>query len=134
MCLSVPTALNEALKKEVERLKTATGEIMTHTEAYNMEMHHIYYPPPSSFFSHQPQPQQGDMQNIQLRQFHQVQSNMSRPRQLVLAAAQAHTFTDTLQQDPIGRLQGLDISGRSSHMVKPEGMTSISVSESSNRF
>ncbi|XP_041012910.1 bZIP transcription factor 18 [Juglans microcarpa x Juglans regia] len=126
-------ALNEALKKEVERLKAATGEIMTHTDAYNMEMHHISYPP-SSFFSRQPQPQPGDVQNIQMPQFHQFQSNTSRPHQPVLAAAQAHAYTDTLQQDPIGRLQGLDISGRSSHMVKPEGMTSISVSESSNRF
>ncbi|KAM3697672.1 hypothetical protein ACB098_06G130600 [Castanea mollissima] len=106
-------ALNEALKKEVERLKIATGEIMTHNDTtYNLGMHHVSYPS-SSFFSHQPQPQPA--------------------HQPLLAAAHSHAFTDMLQQDPLGRLQGLDISGRGSHMVKPEG-TSISVSESSNTF
>ncbi|KAB1217587.1 Transcription factor RF2b [Morella rubra] len=126
-------ALNDALKKEVERLKVATGETMTHTDSYNLGMDHLSYPP-SSLFSHQLQTQPGDLQNIQMPQFLQFQSNMSRPHQPLLAAVQSHAFTDMLQQDPIGRLQGLDISGRGSHMVKPEGMASISVSESSNRF
>ena len=128
------TALNEALKKEVERLKIATGEIMTHNDTtYNLGMHHVSYPS-SSFFSHQPQPQPGDPQNIQMPSpFHQFQSNTSTAHQPLLAAAHSHAFTDMLQQDPLGRLQGLDISGRGSHMVKPEG-TSISVSESSNSF
>lgn len=133
-CMPVPnTALNDALKKEVERLKVATGETMTHTDSYNLGMDHLSYPP-SSLFSHQLQTQPGDLQNIQMPQFLQFQSNMSRPHQPLLAAVQSHAFTDMLQQDPIGRLQGLDISGRGSHMVKPEGMASISVSESSNRF
>jgi hypothetical protein len=70
---------------------------------------------------------------MEMPQFHPFQSNMSTPHQPLLAAAHSHAYTDMLQQDPIGRLQGLDISGRSSHMMKPEG-TSISVSESSNRF
>ena len=128
------TALNEALKKEVERLKIATGEIMTHNDTtYNLGMHHVSYPS-SSFFSHQPQPQPGDPQNVQMPSpFHQFQSNTSTAHQPLLAAAHSHAFTDMLQQDPLGRLQGLDISGRGSHMVKPEG-TSISVSESSNSF
>ncbi|XP_030929267.1 bZIP transcription factor 18 [Quercus lobata] len=127
-------ALNEALKKEVERLKIATGEIMTHNDTtYNLGMHHVSYPS-SSFFSHQPQPQPGDSQNVQMPSpFHQFQSNTSTAHQPLLAVAHSHAFTDMLQQDPLGRLQGLDISGRGSHMVKPEG-TSISVSESSNSF
>ncbi|KAH8491692.1 hypothetical protein H0E87_023714 [Populus deltoides] len=36
-------ALNDALKKEVERLKFATGEIMTPTDSYNLGIQHIPY-------------------------------------------------------------------------------------------
>ena len=90
-------------------------------------MHPILYPT-SSFFS-----QQRDPQNMEMQQFHPFQSNMSTPHQPLHSAAHSHAFTDMLQQDPIGRLQGLDISGRGPHVMKPES-TSISVSESSNRF
>jgi hypothetical protein len=100
---------------------------MTHTDTYNLGMHPILYPT-SSFFS-----QQRDPQNMEMQQFHPFQSNMSTPHQPLHSAAHSHAFTDMLQQDPIGRLQGLDISGRGPHMMKPES-TSISVSESSNRF
>jgi hypothetical protein len=31
------------LKKEIERLKFATGEIMAPTDSYNLGMHHIPY-------------------------------------------------------------------------------------------
>ncbi|XP_015877571.2 transcription factor RF2b [Ziziphus jujuba] len=125
-------ALNEALKKEVERLKVATGEMLTHTDTYNLGMHQMPYAQ-SSFFSNQPQPGPGEPQNIQMPQFRSFQSNTSTSQQPLLAASRSHAFSEMLQQDPIGRLQGLDISSRSSHIVKHE-VTSISASESGSRF
>lgn len=123
-------ALNEALKKEVERLKIATGE-MTPSDRYNLGMHHIPYNQ-TSFFS-QPQAGTSGSQNIQVPQFHQFQPNMSNHHQPMLAAAQSHALSEMLQQDSLGRMQGLDISSRGSHLVKSEG-PSISASESSNTF
>ncbi|KAL5799782.1 hypothetical protein ACOSQ4_032666 [Xanthoceras sorbifolium] len=126
-------ALNEALKKEVERLKMATGEMMTHTDTYTLGMHHIPYNQ-SLFYPHQPQPGSGDPQNIQMPQFHPFQPNMSTSHhQPMLATAHSHAFSDMSQQDPLGRLQGLDINGRGPHLVKSEG-PSISASESSSTF
>ncbi|KAF5752624.1 Basic-leucine zipper transcription factor family protein isoform 2 [Tripterygium wilfordii] len=125
-------ALNEALKKEVERLKIATGEMMTPSDSYNLGMHHIPYSQ-SSFFPHQPQGGPVDSPNVQMPQFHPFQSNMPTPQQHMHATAHSNTFSEMLQQDPLGRLQGLDISGRGSHLVKSEGR-SISTSESSTTF
>ncbi|XP_022747634.1 bZIP transcription factor 18-like [Durio zibethinus] len=120
-------ALNEALKKEVERLKIATGEIITPTDTFNLGMHHLPYTQ-SSFFP--AQHMQVDTQNIQVPPFHHIQSNMLTPNQSVVAASNSHVFADMMQQDPLGRLQGLDISSRGSHLVKSEG-PSISAGESS---
>ncbi|XWS74497.1 hypothetical protein CRYUN_Cryun01aG0003300 [Craigia yunnanensis] len=122
-------ALNEALKKEVERLKIATGEIMTPTDTFNLGMHHIPYTQ-SSFFPPQQQHMQVDTQNIQMSPFHPFQSNMLTPNQSVVAASNSHAIANMMQQDPLGRLQGLDISSRGSHFVKSEG-PSISAGESS---
>ncbi|XP_031372908.1 bZIP transcription factor 18-like isoform X2 [Punica granatum] len=47
-------ALNEALQKEVQRLRIATGEMITPTEAYNLGMQSIPCPRPS-FFPHHSQ-------------------------------------------------------------------------------
>ncbi|XP_021297006.1 transcription factor RF2b isoform X2 [Herrania umbratica] len=121
-------ALNEALKKEVERLKIATGEMTTPTDTFNLGMHHIPYTQ-SSYFPLQPQHVQVDTQNIQMPQFHPFQSNMLTPNQSVVAASNSHAFADMMQQDPLGRLQGLDISSRGSRFVKSEG-PSISAGES----
>lgn len=123
------TALNEALKKEVERLKIATGEIMTPTDTYHLGMHNIPYTQ-STFFPLQPQPGTVDTQNMRVPQFHPFQSNMSTPHQRI-ASSHLHTFSEMLPHDPLGRLQGLDISSRSSLLVKSEG-PSISASESSS--
>uniref|UniRef100_A0A5B6ZTQ5 Putative transcription factor RF2b isoform X1 n=1 Tax=Davidia involucrata TaxID=16924 RepID=A0A5B6ZTQ5_DAVIN len=125
-------ALNEALKQEVERLKIATGEMTSVSDSYNLGMHHVPYIQ-SSFFSHQPQPGPSDPQNIQMPQFHSFQSNMSTHQHSLLAAAHSQAFSEMMQQDPLGRMQGLDISGRGSHFVKSEG-PSISASESSSTF
>ncbi|XP_044512468.1 bZIP transcription factor 18 [Mangifera indica] len=125
-------ALNEALKKEVERLKIATGEIMTPTDTYNLGMQHIPYSQ-SLFYQHPSQSGPGDSQNMQMPQLHPFHANTSGPLQPMLATAQSRAFSDMLQQDPLGRLQGLDINSRSSHLVKSEG-PSISASESSSTF
>ncbi|KAF5206679.1 transcription factor RF2b-like, partial [Thalictrum thalictroides] len=119
-------ALNETLKQEVERLRVATGEMMSPGESFNLGLHNMPYAPPSFF------PQQvgaSGNQNIQLQQFHS--SNMSRNP---LLASNSHTFSEMLQRDQVGRLQGLDISSsRGSHLVKTEG-SSISASESNITF
>ncbi|XVF24336.1 hypothetical protein REPUB_Repub13aG0119000 [Reevesia pubescens] len=120
-------ALNEALKKEVERLKVATGEITTATDTFNLGMHHIAYTQ-SSFFPPQSQYMQVETQNIQMPLFHPFQSNMLTPNQSVVAASNSHAFADMMQQDPLGRLQGLDISSKGSHLVKSES-PSISAGE-----
>ncbi|MFQ6647373.1 hypothetical protein Gotur_021089 [Gossypium turneri] len=109
-------ALNEALKKEVERLKTATGEITTPTDTFNLGMHHISYAQ-SSFFP---------PQNTQLPPFNPFHSNL-------LTSAlntNSHALADVMQQDPLGLLQGLDTSSRGSPFVKSES-PSICAAESS---
>ncbi|KAI3993660.1 hypothetical protein MKX01_002673 [Papaver californicum] len=147
-------ALNEALKQELERLKVATGEVVNNNETFNLGMHYMpYNSSSSSFFSlsqqqqqqqqqhqHQQQQQQqqgaGGHQNMhghqtmQLPQFHPSQSNMQGHHPIFSARAQA--LSEMMQQDQIGRFQGLDISnnGRGTSVVKSEG-PSISASESS---
>ncbi|KAM1054224.1 hypothetical protein ACFX15_001584 [Malus domestica] len=125
-------ALNDALKKELERLKVATGEQLTHTDSYNLGMHHFPYSQ-SPFFPSQSQTGSRDSQNIHMPQFHQFQPNMSAPHQPMLGSSQSHACLDMSQQDPIGRFQGLDINNRGSHLVRPEG-PSISAGESNRRF
>ncbi|KAK4489329.1 hypothetical protein RD792_005133 [Penstemon davidsonii] len=111
-------ALNEALKQEVERLKLATGELSAATDTFSLSMqHHVPYNQ-SAFFSHHSQ--QNDTQSLQMPQFHPLSTGM--PSQ--------HPIQ---HQDPLFRFQGLDISNRSSHLVKSEG-PSNSASESSTTF
>ncbi|XP_039023447.1 bZIP transcription factor 18-like [Hibiscus syriacus] len=119
--------LNEALKKEVEKLKMATGEMSTPADNFNLAMHHMPFTQ-SSFFP--PQPRQVESQNMPMPSFHSLQSNMLTPNQPVVGASSSHAFADMIQQDPLGRLQGLDISSRDKHLVKSEG-PSISSGESS---
>ncbi|XP_068668917.1 transcription factor RF2b-like [Aristolochia californica] len=118
-------ALNEALKQEVERFKVATGEILNPNESFNLGMYHMPYSQ-SPFFS---LPQQPPPASMQLPQYHHPTQRNIPHNQLF---AQSHPFSDMMQQDSLGRLQGLDIS-RSSHIVKTEG-SSISASESSSTF
>ncbi|KAK4480664.1 hypothetical protein RD792_013742 [Penstemon davidsonii] len=118
-------ALNEALKQEVERLKIATGEISNTPDTYSLAMQHIPYNQ-STFFSHQPQSGPSDS-NHQMHQFHN-----SLPAG-ISSNHQSHMISDSFHRDPLGRFQGLDISNRSSHLVKSEG-PSISASESSTTF
>uniref|UniRef100_A0A2N9G0A1 BZIP domain-containing protein n=1 Tax=Fagus sylvatica TaxID=28930 RepID=A0A2N9G0A1_FAGSY len=121
-------ALNEALKKEVERLKVATGEIMSHSDSFNLGMHQMPYTQ-STFFSLPQQPGPAGHQNMQLP-FSHSQSSMSNHQ---LHQSNSQFFSEMMQNDPLGRLQGLDISSKGSPLVKSEG-SSLSASESSSTF
>ncbi|XP_022146775.1 transcription factor RF2b [Momordica charantia] len=124
-------ALNEALKKEVERLKVATGEVMTATDSYNFGMPQVSYP--RSCFPHQPQSVQHNPHRTQRTQVHPFQSSFPNPHQAMFVTShQPHALTEMFHQDPISRLQGLDIGSRGAE-IKSEG-SSISVSESSSTF
>ncbi|XP_057476279.1 transcription factor RF2b-like [Actinidia eriantha] len=126
-------ALNEALKHELDRLKVATGEMASPSDAYNFGMQHLPYTQ-SSFYSQQPQNGTSDAQQMQMPQFHPLQSNMlNHGQHPLLVASQSQSLSEMLQQDSLGRLQGLDINARGSHLVKSEG-PSISASESSSTF
>ncbi|KAI4305064.1 hypothetical protein L6164_028453 [Bauhinia variegata] len=122
-------ALNEALKKEVERLKIATGEMMSPCESFNLGMHQMPFTS-SNFF---PLPQHSGPsghQNMQLPPFNHSSSSMPTHQ---LQQANSHPFSEILQNDQLGRLQGLEISGKWSTLVKSEG-PSLSASESSTTF
>ena len=125
------TALNEALKKEVDRLKIATGEIVTHADTYGLGMHQLSYSR-APFFSHQPQQGPGELQPMQMPQLHLLSSNMSSHRPL-LDRATPYDLSEMLPSDSIGQFQGLDISHRISHVLMPDG-PSISVNKINNAF
>ncbi|KAI4306548.1 hypothetical protein L6164_029818 [Bauhinia variegata] len=113
-------ALNEALKKEVDRLKIATGETVTPTDNYGLGMHQISYSQ-ASFFSHQPQHGSSERHSIQMQQLHSLGSNISAPRQHMVATAHPHNLSEILSQDSIGQFQGLEISSRGSNLLMPDG-------------
>ncbi|KAF8085693.1 hypothetical protein N665_0650s0006 [Sinapis alba] len=133
-------ALNDQLKKEVERLKFATGEV-SHADAYNLRMAHMQYSQQQqpqqqqSFFQHHQQQQQTDAQNLQqmTHQFHLFQPNNNNQNQMhhatSNASGQSHSFAEAMHEDHLGRLQGLDISscGRGSNFGRSD-----TVSESSS--
>ncbi|KAK4436448.1 Transcription factor b [Sesamum alatum] len=123
-------ALNEALKQEVDRLRLATGEISSTSDTFNLAMQHVPYNQ-STFFTSPPQSSPNE--NVQMPQYHAVQTGMSSHQHQMLSAAHVRGLADSFHQDPLGRFQGLDISSRSSHLVKTEG-PSISASESSSTF
>lgn len=122
-------ALNDALKKEVERLKVATGEMMSPAESFNLGMHQMPYNQPAYF----PLPQQGPVShlNMQLPSFNHTQANNISAHNM--HQSNSHSLSDILQNDPVGRLQGLDISSNGQSKVKSED-PSNSVSESSTTF
>lgn len=121
------SALNEALKQEVERLKVATGEISKPQQAYDMGLHNAPYNPSIMM---PPQQQQIHHQAIQLQPplFDQPQPGVA--TQQMLRHLKIHL--DELQQEPLGRFQGLDIN-KGSQLTKSESST-VSASESSSTF
>ncbi|XP_027938632.1 transcription factor RF2b-like isoform X2 [Vigna unguiculata] len=109
--------LRDALKKEVERLKVATGEMMSHTESFNLGMHHMPFTGPT-FSPIVSQSGPSGHQNIQLSSFGHSPSTMpTHP----LHQTSSHTLSEILQNDQLGRFQGLDISSKGSTLVKSEG-------------
>ncbi|GJN07942.1 hypothetical protein PR202_ga25819 [Eleusine coracana subsp. coracana] len=120
-------ALNDALKQELERLKLATGEVTNSNETYNMRFQHVPYN--SSFF---PLSQQNTGQHQGGAQlpptFHPPHPNVPNHQML----SHPNTLQDIMQQDSIGRFQGLEI-GKGHLVVKAES-SSISASESSSTF
>ncbi|EOA38195.1 hypothetical protein CARUB_v10009673mg [Capsella rubella] len=111
-------ALNEALRKEVERMKMETGEISGNSDSFDMGMQQIQYS--SSTFMAIP-PYHGSM-NGQDMQMHTSFNPME--------MSNSQSVSEFLQN---GRLQGLEISSNSSSLVKSEG-PSLSASESSSAY
>ncbi|KAF8104030.1 hypothetical protein N665_0181s0051 [Sinapis alba] len=113
-------ALNEALRKELERMKIETGEISGNSDSYDMGMQQVQYSP-STFMAIPPYHHGQDMQ--QMHGF-----NPSHPME---AMSNSQSVSEFLQN---GRLQGLEISSNnSSSLVKSEG-PSLSASESSSAY
>jgi hypothetical protein len=127
------TALNEALKQEVERLKMATGELSNPSETFNFGMQHIpsFNHPSSLFALSQGQAQQQQPHHSQHHHHHNTQSFPQFHHQSPFH--HPNSFPDMMQQESIGRLQGLDISKGPAVVVKSES-SSISASESSSTF
>ncbi|KAE9604106.1 putative transcription factor bZIP family [Lupinus albus] len=125
-------ALNEALKKEVDRLKMATGETVMHADTYSFGMHQFSYSP-TPFFSHQPQQWPGRLHTMQMPQMHALSSNMSTPHRPMLDPATTYDLSEMLPSDSIGQFQGLDISHGASHNLMPDS-PSISVNKINNAF
>ncbi|GMH07458.1 hypothetical protein Nepgr_009298 [Nepenthes gracilis] len=123
-------ALNEALRQEVERLRIATGEMMSPSESFNLGMNNISYSSSPAFYSLGQLPVPSGPQCMQLPPFHQPQPSML--YHLYQSSSQ-HIPSEILQNEPLGRLQGLDISSRGSHVAKSED-PSMSASESSSTF
>ncbi|KAL0884544.1 hypothetical protein Bca101_008525 [Brassica carinata] len=114
-------ALNEALRKELERMKIETGEISGNSDSFDMGMHQVQYSP-STFMAIPPYHHGQDVQ--QMHGF-----NQSHPME---AMSNSQSVSEFLQN---GRLQGLEISSNnnSSSLVKSEG-PSLSASESSSAY
>ncbi|CAN8311487.1 unnamed protein product [Cochlearia groenlandica] len=116
-------ALNEALRKEVERMKMETGEITGNSDSFDMGMQQIQYSPstfmaiPPYHHQHQHQMNGQDMQQMQ-GGFNQMEMSNSQ------------SVSEFVQN---GRMQGLEISSNSSSLVKSEG-PSLSASESSSAY
>lgn len=115
--------------KEVERLKIATGEVMNPSESFNLGMHQMPFAG-SNFFPIPPHSGPPGHQNIHLAPFGHSQSSMPTHQ---LQQTNSQQLSDILQNDQLGRLQGLDISNKGSSLVKSEG-PSLSASESSTTF
>ncbi|KAG0551224.1 hypothetical protein BDA96_01G405100 [Sorghum bicolor] len=119
-------ALNDALKQELERLKHATGEMTNSSETYNMRFQHVPYN--SSFFPLSQQNASPHLGTTQLPPPYPPHPNVPNHQML----SHPNTLPDIMQQESLGRLQGLDI-GKGPLVVKSES-SSISASESSSTF
>uniref|UniRef100_A0A0E0QCT1 BZIP domain-containing protein n=1 Tax=Oryza rufipogon TaxID=4529 RepID=A0A0E0QCT1_ORYRU len=129
-------ALNDALKQEVERLKIATGEMAKSNDAYNTGMQQVPYSP--SFFQLSDQHAVQHHAGVQQLPHQFQQPHPSVPSHQMLS--HPNSLSDMMQQDSLGRLQGLDIGkgpvavkNEAEVVVKSEG-SSISAGESNSTF
>ena len=124
-------ALNEALKKEVDRLKVATGEAVTQT--YNVQGHQIPFSSPIFLHQRQQRGPVSESQIMQMQQLHALSSNLQNPHQQpMLAGANPRDLSEMLPQESIGQFQGLEISTGGVSMA-PDGSSS-SVKRISSAF
>ncbi|CAN0903639.1 Transcription factor RF2b [Linum grandiflorum] len=106
-------ALNEALKKEVERLRVATGEPISPSESFNFGMHQMPFTS-SNFFPLPQQPEPTGHPNM----FSHPQAAM--PSQNLHQTNNQH-ISDAMQNESLARFQGLDISSKGQkNIVKSE--------------
>ncbi|XP_052160981.1 transcription factor RF2b-like [Oryza glaberrima] len=129
-------ALNDALKQEVERLKIATGEMAKSNDAYNTGMQQVPYSP--SFFQLSDQHAVQHHAGVQQLPHQFQQPHPSVPSHQMLS--HPNSLSDMMQQDSLGRLEGLDIGkgpvavkNEAEVVVKSEG-SSISAGESNSTF
>ncbi|CAI0431414.1 unnamed protein product [Linum tenue] len=133
-------AVNDALRKEVERLKLVTGDRMTQVvdpfyNGVNHLPHNNHHQP--NFFPIQPQLGHVISNMNHVPQYHHPfmpTNNVPASHGHAVAASGPNYgpgFSEMLPHDPIGRLQGLDISSGNYVVVKSKG-PSISANESSS--
>lgn len=125
------TALNEALKKEVDGLKIATGEIVMHN-AHGLGMHPLTYSQ-APFFSHQSQHGQSELQAMQMPQLHSLSSNVPTSDEPLFDLDIPYDLSEMLSSESIGQFQGLDIGDGVLHNLMPD-CPSISVNNINNAF
>ncbi|KAL5192474.1 bZIP transcription factor 18 [Glycine soja] len=124
-------ALNEALKKEVDGLKIATGEIVMHN-AHGLGMHPLTYSQ-APFFSHQSQHGQSELQAMQMPQLHSLSSNVPTSDEPLFDLDIPYDLSEMLSSESIGQFQGLDIGDGVLHNLMPD-CPSISVNNINNAF
>lgn len=125
-------ALNEALKKELDRLKIATGEIVVHADTFGLGMHQHTYSQPS-LFSHQSQHGLREFQPIQMPRSHSFSSNVSTSHEPLFDLDIPYDLSEMLSSESIGQFQGLDIGHGVSHVQMPD-FPSMSVNKINNAF
>ncbi|KAL1290746.1 hypothetical protein AAHE18_20G151300 [Arachis hypogaea] len=126
-------ALNEALKKEVDRLKIATGEMVTRPNSNSLAMQRASYSQ-APFFSLQLQHFASELHTMQMPPLHPLLPNMSSPQPLIDVAT-PYNLSNMLPSDPVpvGQFQVLDISHPIPHVLIHDG-PSISVNKINNAF
>ncbi|ESW09626.1 hypothetical protein PHAVU_009G142900 [Phaseolus vulgaris] len=112
-------ALNEALKKEVDRLRVATGDMAMPADNYGLGMHQLTYSQ-GPFFSHQSQHGQSAVQAMQMPQMHSLSSNVSTSHEPLFDLDIPYDMSEMLSNESIGQFQGLDIGNGVPHVLMPD--------------
>ncbi|CAJ1974552.1 unnamed protein product [Sphenostylis stenocarpa] len=112
-------ALNEALKKEVDRLRIATGEMAMPADNYGLGVHQLTYSQ-EPFFSHQSQHGQSEVQAMQMPQMHSLQSNVVTTHEPLFDLDIPYDMSEMLSNESIGQFQGLDLGHGVSHVPMPD--------------